>query len=154
MDGVIQPLNNWGLLIRALPRSFASGSLAAAAIKGSTNSRIHPDFLPEWIAFNQSVLRDFLPECIAPRTTQGCHTFFSRRFQYEILFWFTCKRMWRRSWLTLTTLAFVFNAVPETACKSGRLIVTSYDFKLSMLFLSSLASVVEFLNQMKRNRRY
>ena len=56
--------------------------------------------------------------------------------------------------LTLTTLAFVFNAVPETACKSGRLIVTSYDFKLCMLFLSSLASVVEFLNQMKRNRRY
>ena len=27
-------------------------------------------------------------------------------------------------------------------------------FKLSMSFLSSLASVVEFLNQMKRNHRY
>ena len=38
-------------------------------------------------------------------------------------------------------------------CKSGLLIVTSY-FKLGMSFLSSLASVVEFLNQMKRNRRY
>ena len=38
-------------------------------------------------------------------------------------------------------------------CKSGRLIVTSC-FKLSMSFLSSLASVVEFLNQMKKNRRH
>ena len=38
-------------------------------------------------------------------------------------------------------------------CKSGRLTETSY-FKLSMSFLSSLASVVELLNQMKGNRRY
>ena len=30
--------------------------------------------------------------------------------------------------------------------------MTSYDFKLSMPFLSSRASVGEFLNQMKRNR--
>ena len=34
-----------------------------------------------------------------------------------------------------------------------RIVVTSH-FKLSMSFLSSLASMVEFLNQMKRNHRY
>ena len=33
------------------------------------NSRIH-HFLPECITFNQSALRHFLPEYIAPRTTQ------------------------------------------------------------------------------------
>ena len=30
--------------------------------------------LPECTAFNKSILRHFLPECIAPRTTRGCHT--------------------------------------------------------------------------------
>lgn len=29
-------------------------------------------FLPEFIAFNQSVLYHFLPECIVPWTTWGC----------------------------------------------------------------------------------
>ena len=64
-------------------------------IEGSTNSRIHhflpqcitfnhhflPQciafnhyFLPQCIAFNQTALRHLLPECIAPRTTRGCHT--------------------------------------------------------------------------------
>ena len=41
--------------------------------KGIANSRIH-HFLSELLAFNQSALRHFLPECIAPRTTRGCHT--------------------------------------------------------------------------------
>ena len=54
--------------------------------------------------------------------------------------------------LTFTTLAFVLNTVREVF-KSGSIFVTSH-FKLIMSFLSSLASVVEFLNQMKRNRRY
>ena len=30
--------------------------------------------LSECIAFNQTALRHLLPECIAPRTTRGCHT--------------------------------------------------------------------------------
>ena len=38
-------------------------------------------------------------------------------------------------------------------CKSGSIILTSH-FKLNVSFLSSLASVVEFLNHMKRNHRY
>ena len=42
--------------------------------------RIH-HFLPECNAFNQSALRHVLPEYIAPRTTLGCHTVFSRGFQ-------------------------------------------------------------------------
>ena len=39
-------------------------------IKGGTNARIH-HFLPASIAFNQIILRHFLPEYIAPRTTRG-----------------------------------------------------------------------------------
>ena len=42
-------------------------------IAGGTNSRIH-HILPECIASNQSALRRFLSECIAPRTTRGFHT--------------------------------------------------------------------------------
>ena len=41
-------------------------------IEGSTNFRIH-HFLPECIAFNQSALRHYLPEGIAPRGIRGCH---------------------------------------------------------------------------------
>ena len=95
--------------------------------KRSTNSRIH-HFLPECIAFNQSALRHFLPDCIGPRTTRGCHTVFSRGFQWErfnssyVLLWFTYKTVWRRSCLTFTTLALV------KVCKSGRLVVTSQFF--------------------------
>ena len=56
-----------------------------------------------------------------------------------------------RDWLSQLLLLFLMQYVK--VCKSGQLIVTSY-FKVSMSFLSSLASVVEFLNQMKRNHRY
>ena len=54
--------------------------------------------------------------------------------------------------LTFTTLA-LFLMQYVKVFKSGSIVVTSH-FKLSMSFLSSLASVVEFLNQMKRNHRY
>ena len=69
--------------------------------KRSTNSRIY-HFLPECIAFNQSTLREFLPESIAPRTTQRCHTVFSRGFQWEILLWFTSVKRCEgdRDWLS------------------------------------------------------
>jgi len=42
-------------------------------IEGRTNFRIH-HFLSECIAFGQSTLRQFLPECITRRTTRGSHT--------------------------------------------------------------------------------
>ena len=48
-------------------------------MEGSTNSRIH-HFIPEGMTFNQSALRQFLPERIAPRTTRGCQTVEPRPF--------------------------------------------------------------------------
>ena len=67
-------------------------------VEEATNSRIH-HFLPKCIAFNQSALRHFLPEGIAPRITPGCQT-----VAPSSSFCFTCRRgsEWGNS-LTLHT---------------------------------------------------
>ena len=44
-------------------------------IEGSMNSQIH-HLYPKCIAINQSALRLFLPECIAPQTARGYQTVF------------------------------------------------------------------------------
>ena len=84
-------------------------------------------------SFYQSALHREQREDITP-------SFGRRGFQWEtfnsgyVLLWFTCKTMWRRSCLPFTTLTLVF-----------RVNLRDLNFTLSISFLSSLASVVEFL---------
>ena len=112
-----------------------------------TNPRIY-HLLPECISFNQSALRYLLPECIVPGTIRGC----LRMDSSEKLCFDLPVKLFEGDRDLYSTLSLLFSMPYVKVCRCGRLIVASY-FKLSMSFLSSLASVVEFLNQMNRNRR-
>ena len=143
----------WWIQEFALPFYCCAASVASEQQHNQDLKRI-------FITSNQNALH-FLPECTTPLFTRVHCASNNTKMSSRILAWipvrnfnwFTCKSMWRRSWLTFANLAFLFFKMQFVkVCKSWRLFVTSY-FKLSMSFLSSVASVVEFLNQMKRNRR-
>ena len=87
-------------------------------IEGSTNSQIH-HFLPEYIAFNQSALRQFYHSALRHEIRRGCHDRCHAVVPFRVDF---SGYVFALICLTFTTPSFVLNTVCET---SGRLIVTS-----------------------------